>query len=130
MASYIALLRKDSDSDYSVDFPDFPGCVTAGTTLDEARRMAAEALSFHVEGMLADGEVLPEASTLDRIVSDRFNRDAVPFLVDVPDEVQKSVRVNITVPERDLRAIDAKAAKRGMTRSGFLLAAARRAIKG
>ena len=39
---YIALLRKDADSDFSVDFPDFPGCVTAGTSLEEARLLAAE----------------------------------------------------------------------------------------
>jgi hypothetical protein len=29
MPSYIALLRKDPDSDYGVEFPDFPGWVTA-----------------------------------------------------------------------------------------------------
>ena len=40
MASYVALIRKDPASDYGVDFPDFPGCVTAGRTLEEARRMA------------------------------------------------------------------------------------------
>jgi predicted RNase H-like HicB family nuclease len=49
---YIALLRKDLDSDYGVDFPDFPGCITAGSTLEETRAMAAEALEFHIDGML------------------------------------------------------------------------------
>jgi predicted RNase H-like HicB family nuclease len=48
----IALLRKCPDSDFGVDFPDFPGCITAGTTLEETREMAAEALAFHIEGML------------------------------------------------------------------------------
>jgi predicted RNase H-like HicB family nuclease len=37
---YIAYLHKDRDSDFGVSFPDFPGCVTAGKTLDEARRLA------------------------------------------------------------------------------------------
>ncbi len=41
---YIAYLHKDKKSDYGVSFPDFPGCITAGTSLEEARRMAAEAL--------------------------------------------------------------------------------------
>ena len=36
MQSYIALIHKDADSDYGVSFPDLPGCITAGTTLDEA----------------------------------------------------------------------------------------------
>ena len=58
MTAYIALLRKDQRSDYGVDFPDFPGCVTAGRTLDEARRMAGDVLAFHVDGMRHDGERL------------------------------------------------------------------------
>ena len=48
---YIAYLHKDSKSDYGVSFPDFPGCITAGSSLDEARRMAAEALAFHIAGL-------------------------------------------------------------------------------
>ena len=35
MTAYIALLRKDQGSDYGMGFPDFPGCVTAGTTLED-----------------------------------------------------------------------------------------------
>jgi predicted RNase H-like HicB family nuclease len=55
MSSYIALIRKDAHSDFGVDFPDFPGCVSAGETLDEARRMAREALELHVSGILDEG---------------------------------------------------------------------------
>ena len=44
MTSYIALIHKDEGSDYGVSFPDFPGCVTAGASLDEARGMAEEAM--------------------------------------------------------------------------------------
>jgi hypothetical protein len=43
MTAYVALLRKQPDSDYGVDFPDFPGCITAGKTLDDARGMSLEA---------------------------------------------------------------------------------------
>ena len=38
MRYYIALLHKDPKSDYGVSFPDLPGCITAGRTLDEARK--------------------------------------------------------------------------------------------
>ena len=41
--TYIGLVHKDAGSDYGVSFPDLPGCVTAGATLEEAREMAAEA---------------------------------------------------------------------------------------
>jgi len=43
MRHYIALIHKDADSDYGVSFPDLPGVITAGSDLDEARAMAAEA---------------------------------------------------------------------------------------
>ena len=52
---YIAYLHKEKDSDYGVSFPDFPGCITAGRTLEEARRTAVEALALHIRGMVEDG---------------------------------------------------------------------------
>jgi predicted RNase H-like HicB family nuclease len=48
MRQYIALIHKDAGSDYGVSFPDLPGCVTAGLDLDDARRMAEEALALHL----------------------------------------------------------------------------------
>src|SRR5271170_3201260 len=44
---YIGLIHKDADSDFGVSFPDLPGVVTAGTSLDDARLMAEEALALH-----------------------------------------------------------------------------------
>ncbi len=121
MTAYIALLRKDLDSDYGVDFPDFPGCVTAGRTLDEARFMAVEALGLHVQGMLEDREALPEPSSLDAIMEDRENRDAVAFLVEVASRPAKTVRVNVMLPEDLVEAID----RTTRNRSRFLADAAR-----
>lgn len=126
MRPYIALIHKDPDSDYGVSFPDFPGCVSAGKTLDEAQTMAAEALALHMEAMAADGEAVPEPSSLEEIMSDRDNRDGVAILVDAPSA--KAIRVNITLPEDVLTAIDKSAEALGMTRSGFLARAARHAM--
>ncbi len=39
MASYIAAVHKDPDSVFGVSFPDFPGCITAGDTIDEAKNL-------------------------------------------------------------------------------------------
>ena len=97
MRSYLAFIHKDPDSDYTVTFPDFPMRLTAGSTLDEARDMAREALPFHVEGLLADGEQLPDPLSLEQALDvDPMGRDAVAFLVDVPFE-DPIVRANITV---------------------------------
>ena len=43
--------------------PDLPGCVTTGKTLEEIERNIREAVELHLEGMLEDGEPIPEPST-------------------------------------------------------------------
>ncbi len=127
MSNYIALIHKQDDSDYGVSFPDFPGCITAGATLDEARGMAEEALAFHIEGLEADGEPIPQPSGLDGVMADATNRDGVAILVAVEPKV-RTIRVNVTLPEDALRAIDSYAERHGYTRSGFLVSAARRVM--
>ncbi len=123
MATYIALLRKDPASDFSVDFPDFPGCVSAGRTLQEAKEMAVEALGLHTEVMVNSGEPIPSPSSLEDIMPDPDNADAIPFLVtiDVPED--KAVRVNVTFKESFLRKVDAAARARRLSRSAFLVRA-------
>jgi predicted RNase H-like HicB family nuclease len=128
MISYIALIRKEAKSDYGVDFPDFPGCITAGSTLDEARELAHEALLAHIDLMQESGEALPEATSLEKIMSSSENKDAVAILVSVPVK-SKAVRFNATIDQDLLKAIDNKAKTLGKSRSAFLADAARDALK-
>lgn len=130
MTDYIALLRKDGDSEFGVDFPDFPGCVTAGATLEEAQRLAREALALHVRGMTEDGEPIPAPMSLDAVMADPDHRDGVAILVPWPEPRDPAVRVNITLPESTLKAIDDYAAKKGFTRSGLLGRAAMDFVRG
>lgn len=130
MRPYIALIHKEPDSAYGVSFPDLPGCISAGDTLDEARANAAEALAFHLEGMTEDGDAIPEPSTLESVMADRENRDAVAILVDAPKPSARAVRINITLPADVLEEIDQFASAHGMTRSGFLAQAAQRNLSG
>jgi predicted RNase H-like HicB family nuclease len=129
MRQYIGLIHKDSNSDYGVSFPDFPGVVTAGTDLDNARAMAEEALSFHIEGLLQDGEAISEPSTLEEVMSDPANKDGVAILVAVKTDAPKSIRVNVTLPQDILEQIDRYAEERGLSRSGFLARAAKRELQ-
>jgi predicted RNase H-like HicB family nuclease len=117
---YIAYLHKDRNSDYGVSFPDFPGCITAGKTLDEASRMAAEALALHIRGMIEDGDAVPEPSKLDNIAEDAAKHGAIAFMVSV-DAPDATVRVNITARESQIEKIDALAEAAGMTRSGYMV---------
>jgi predicted RNase H-like HicB family nuclease len=129
MRQYIALIHKDVDSDYGVSFPDLPGCVTAGVDLDDARRMAEEALALHLEGMEEDGDPIPEPSSLEAVMADRENLSGVAILVAAPQKAARAVRVNVTVPEDELERIDRFAGEHGYTRSGFLLRAAKREME-
>ncbi len=129
MANYIAVVHKDPKSDFGVSFPDFPGCITAGGSIDEAKDRAQDALSLHVKGMLEDGEKITAPSKLEDIMDDPDYSDAVAILVVTVSEAKpRAVRVNITVPEDMLRKIDTVAKKRGMSRSSFLVHAAQNAI--
>ena len=126
MRNYIGLIHKDPDSDFGVSFPDFPGVITAGTTLDEARGLAQEALALHIEGLTEDGEAIPEPSSLEEIMSDPDNRSGVAILVSVKTEQARAVRVNVTLPEDVLEQIDRYADAHGFTRSGLLTQAVKK----
>jgi predicted RNase H-like HicB family nuclease len=117
---YIAYLHKDEESDYGVSFPDFPGCITAGSTLEEARKMAAEALALHIAGMVEDGEAIPEPSTLDDLQKDPAMKGAVAFLVEAV-EPEKTVRINITARESQIAEIDRLASAAKMSRSAYMV---------
>ncbi|HEY2050719.1 MAG TPA: type II toxin-antitoxin system HicB family antitoxin [Caulobacteraceae bacterium] len=125
---YVALIHKDPDTDFGISFPDFPGCVSAGATLDETLAMGREALQAHVELMTEVGETLPEPTSLAAVSADPANAGGAPVVITLAPAAAKTVRVNITMAEDVLRAIDAYAEQHGYTRSGFLAAAARRAM--
>lgn len=129
MRQFIGLIHKENDSDFGVSFPDFPGVVTAGTDLDDARAMAEEALAMHIEGLVEDGEAIPEASSLSKVMATIENRDGVAILVAVKTDVHKAVRVNVTLPADVLDQIDSYAEEHGLTRSGFLARAATSVMK-
>ena len=61
---YPIVIHKDPDTDYCVTVPDLPGCITAGDTFDDAQNQALEAIQCHIEGMLLDGEPVPEAKNI------------------------------------------------------------------
>lgn len=129
MRTYIAILHKDKNSDFGVSFPDFPGCISAGSTLEEAKDMAREALPFHIDGMQADGETIPEPMSLDEALQYEFAQDAQAFfLVEVPID-DPIVRANITVPKGMLDRIDRYAQAHHLSRSAFLAQAAQQIMR-
>ncbi|OGG51085.1 antitoxin HicB [Candidatus Kaiserbacteria bacterium RIFCSPHIGHO2_02_FULL_54_11b] len=57
------VFEPDPAGGYTVTVPTFPGCVTYGANLEEARAMAREAISLYIEDMAADGEEIPKEDT-------------------------------------------------------------------
>jgi predicted RNase H-like HicB family nuclease len=129
---YIAFIHKEPDSVYGVSFPDMPGCISAGDTIDEAVRNAVEALSGHVRMLEADGDPVPAPRDFDAIMNDPHlaeDRDgAMTTVIPLIRDRGSTTRVNVSFDLGLLEAIDAAAQERGQTRSAFLASAARREI--
>ena len=70
MSSYLALVHKDEGTSYGVSFPDVPGCISAGDTVEDALDNAAEALAGHLRLMRADGDSEPQPRSVDAIRAD------------------------------------------------------------
>lgn len=130
MRSYIGLIHKAADGDFGVTFPDFPGVITAGTTLDDARCAAQEALAFHIAGLAENGEATPVPSTLEDVMSDPDNRDGVAILMCIKTEQPRAIRVNVTMPEDVLAQLDKYAETNGFSRSRLLTQAVKRLLAG
>lgn len=130
MRHYIGVVHQDGDSAFGVHFPDVPGCFSAADELDDLLANSSEALALHLEG-----EVLPEARTLEAVREDadvaRDLREGA-FLLAVPviRLSGRSAKANITMDAGLLAAVDATARERGLTRSAFLADLARREIAG
>ena len=121
---YLCVIYKDADTDYGVIFPDLPGCIAAsGESLEGALTEAGEALALHLEGLVNDGLEFPEASSYEELPREYNCPNVVVALVPVPVLRPKSVRVNVTLPEDLLAAIDRRVGPG--ERSGVLAEAAR-----
>lgn len=62
MKKYAVVIERGRDN-LSAYVPDLPGCVTTGKTVEEVERNIREAIELHLEGMLEDGDAIPEPST-------------------------------------------------------------------
>jgi predicted RNase H-like HicB family nuclease len=58
-----AVVIERGESSFGAYVPDLPGCVAAGDTEAEVRRLIAEAIEFHLEGMRESGEPIHEPHT-------------------------------------------------------------------
>jgi predicted RNase H-like HicB family nuclease len=107
---------------FGIVVPDLPGCFSAGDTLDEAMMAAEEAAAAWIDSALDAGDAVPAPSSLETI---RQHADFEGWTFGVitldPALLDDAVeRVNITLPRRVLKRLDALARAAGESRSGYI----------
>jgi len=126
MINYPIVIHKDRDSDYGVTVPELPGCFSAGRTLDEALAMAQEAIECHLESLIEHGQAVPRPATIELHRRNREYKGGTWAVVSVsPANLRtRAKRINVSIPQRVLDAVDRFAKAEDETRSGLLVKAA------
>jgi len=113
---YPAVLEKAEKKTFAVWLPDFPDCVAAGRTQEEAVEKAQTRLSDVVDALAVQDRKMPEPTPIDAIAKPKNFLAFVMVSVAPPDP---SERVNVYLPKRLIAKVDARAADLGMSRSSF-----------
>lgn len=125
MPTYIAAVSPGTDG-YLVTFPDFPGLEANGTSLDAAHVNAQGVLEEHLATSF--GETPSKICTLEDAVA--LRPGALLMALSVSQPKSRAVRINITIPEDLLTAVDRSAAAHGVSRSRLLAKAVEASITG
>ena len=67
MRKYAVVFEK-SPNNFAAYVPDLPGCVSTGASREEVERNIREAIAFHIEGLLIEGEPIPEPTSWTEVV--------------------------------------------------------------
>lgn len=127
MGIAIAVMHEENGV-VGVSWPDFPGVITGADTIEEAARKADEALAFHIGGMIEDGDPVPVPRTRKQLFEDpefvESIKDGVLLLTrfELP---KRAIRINISMDESLISAVDRAASQLGESRSHFLAEAAK-----
>jgi predicted RNase H-like HicB family nuclease len=118
----IAIEPGTSSTAYGVVVPDLPGCFSAGDTLEDALAAVEEAAAAWIDAALDGGEAIPPPSSLDALRDNPDYRDWAFGVVTVsPSLLDDTIeRVNISLPRRVVKRLDAQARAAGLTRSGLI----------
>jgi predicted RNase H-like HicB family nuclease len=131
MSRFIAIIEEGAEV-FGAYFPDAPGCTAMGDTEEAVIDNATEALAEWVGEVLADGSPVPRARSYAELLKSgeyRPGKDGMVASIPLLLETGKPARANISLDSGLLADIDEAANRRGVTRSAFLAAAARKLIK-
>ena len=115
---YPAVLERGPKATFAVWFPDFPGCVAAARSQEDAMAKAQEALARSVVGLAEQDGRLPTPTPFEKIAVPR-DCDLITFFAVGVEPPEASERVNIYLPKSLIARVDKRAAELGMSRSSF-----------
>lgn len=133
MSTHAIAIVHEEVGVYGISFPDLPGCIAVGDSLDEVLDRGAAAAAAYIDSLIEDGEPVPMLRTLDQLKADpSFREDAEDgMIVGLPMDLPgRAVRVNISLDENLVAAVDRAASRAGLSRSAFLAAAAKAKLAG
>jgi len=58
-----AVVIEKGEKGYGAYVPDLPGCIAAGDTKKEVKKLIHEAVEFHIEGLKENGEQIPQPTS-------------------------------------------------------------------
>ncbi len=118
----IAIERGTDSAAFGVVVPDLPGCFSADDTLDGAMLAVEEAVAAWIDAALDAGETIPAPSSFETICAKPDYAGWMFAVVSVdPASLDDTVeRINITLPRRVLKRLDALARAAGKSRSGYI----------
>ncbi|CAB1262760.1 type II toxin-antitoxin system HicB family antitoxin [Clostridium sp. MT-14] len=97
-----AVFQPCEEGGYSIYFPDLPGCISEGDTLEEALAMAKDGLELFLWNMEDDKEEIPEPTPPEKIKIEDGNF-VVPIIADMKlaraQMNNKTVNTNVTMPQ-------------------------------
>lgn len=90
--SFPAVFHPEEEG-FSVWFPDLPGCVTEGDSLEDAAKMAKEALGLHLYSLEAEKCEIPQ-------VSGKYALEPGEFIVAVAAGINMSATLQEALKEK------------------------------
>jgi predicted RNase H-like HicB family nuclease len=109
---YVALMRKEEATDYWIDIPDIPGCVSTGDTREEAEANIKEALELHIDAMRNQKLNLPQPHSRIEVLSSEQDSYVGDYMIEIEEyknlrrivAIQQSLHVS-ELSEADIKAI-------------------------
>ncbi|MDL2314021.1 type II toxin-antitoxin system HicB family antitoxin [Desulfovibrio sp. OttesenSCG-928-C14] len=127
---YIAAFVPEKEGNFSVYFPDIPGAVTGGYTLEECAEYGADILEDILQELAAEKKAIPEPSSLESVQAKvkamrresglELPESTLYQLFKAPSLDMVPVKITVSLPKAVLEEADRKAREYGMTRSGLL----------